>query len=106
LGNIDPVAHLLGGRKHGLRDHLESVAKLASDMAASFRAHDWTYLAGLWHDVGKYSKEFQNRIRAAQGLDAHIETVGKVDHSTAGAQHAFTFLRNDVGKVLAYLFAG
>jgi len=39
---------------HPLEDHLNEVAKIARDFANDFNAGDWAYLAGLWHDVGKY----------------------------------------------------
>ena len=58
---------------HSLEDHLQSVAKLAKKFAEKFNAASWAELAGLWHDLGKYSREFQNMIRSASGLDAHIE---------------------------------
>ena len=60
------------------------VADLASAMAAEFGASEWASLAGLWHDLGKYSPEFQSMIRSAVGSDASTETrLGRVDHSTA-----------------------
>jgi CRISPR-associated endonuclease/helicase Cas3 len=34
-----------------------------------------------------------------------VTKPGRIDHSTAGAQHAFKFLRNK-GKLLAYAIAG
>jgi CRISPR-associated endonuclease/helicase Cas3 len=27
-------------------------------------AGDWAHVAGLWHDLGKYSVEFQRRIKS------------------------------------------
>lgn len=90
----------------GLEEHLKNVAALARDFAADFNAGDWAYLAGLWHDLGKYSEAFQNMLLATHDPDAHIETKqGKIDHSTAGAQHAFR-LFSDTGKVLAYPISG
>ncbi len=89
-----------------LEDHLEEVAKLASSFADTFNASEWAYLAGLWHDIGKYSKEFQSYI-SQNDPDAHIETKpGKVDHSSAGAQHAFKSCGKQYGKVIAYMIAG
>lgn len=91
--------------------HLESVAKEAAELAAAFRAADWARLAGLWHDLGKYSREFQDYLRAAGGAEAHLEErpeiVAKVDHSTAGAQHAASHPQlKGTGTLLAYLIAG
>ncbi len=76
---------------HELKRHLYSVAQLANGHATSFHAGDWASVAGRWHDLGKYSREFQGYIRSASGYnpEAHIETApGRVDHSTAGAIHA------------------
>ncbi len=89
---------------HRLEDHLKSVAEMARNFANDFGAGDWAYLAGLWHDLGKYSKEFQDKIR--KDIDAHIEGVSnKVDHSTAGAQHAVSTI-NVLGHLLGYVIAG
>jgi CRISPR-associated endonuclease/helicase Cas3 len=88
-----------------LEDHLRQTAELARGFAGAWKADDWGYLAGLWHDIGKYSTEFQRRLHAAGGENAHVETTGRVDHSTAGAQYAYTHLGHE-GKVLAYVIAG
>jgi CRISPR-associated endonuclease/helicase Cas3 len=37
-----------------LSDHLLSVAELAAKMASSFRLEKAAFLAGLFHDLGKY----------------------------------------------------
>ena len=94
-------------REHALEDHLIKVADKAGAMASGFEANDWAYLAGLWHDLGKYSPRFQAYIRQASGYDpeAHIEGGGRVDHSTAGAIHACERL-GPKGRMLAYLIAG
>jgi CRISPR-associated endonuclease/helicase Cas3 len=91
---------------HKLEDHLKAVAELARKFADDFGAGDWGYLAGIWHDLGKYSKEFQARLLAVSDPDTHIETkAGRPDHSTAGAQHACNSLK-DKGKLIAYAIAG
>lgn len=91
---------------HGLHDHLLSVANLAKKFAEAFNSGDWAYLAGLWHDLGKYSEDFQKMLCAAAGSEAHIETKkGRVDHSTAGAIHAIeTFAKP--GRIFSYIIAG
>ena len=98
---------------HDLDEHLQEVGKLAEQYAQSFGGGDWARVAGLWHDLGKYSEEFQQRIRSKSGYDteAHIETESqqkrhqRVDHSTAGAQHAIEQF-GCLGRILAYLIAG
>jgi len=93
---------------HDLAEHLNGVARLAEDFAHDFGSADWARVAGVWHDLGKYSKEFQRRIKSISGYDpeAHLEgSVGRVDHSTAGAQHAVAKFGVH-GRILAYLIAG
>ncbi|MBT1175175.1 CRISPR-associated helicase Cas3' [Bifidobacterium sp. LC6] len=59
-------------------EHLCMTGCLAGGFAQQFRHLDDGLLAGLFHDLGKYSQGFQKRIRDP-------EHTGKVDHSTAGA---------------------
>jgi CRISPR-associated endonuclease/helicase Cas3 len=93
---------------HDLEEHLRAVAGLAASHASAMGSADWAHLAGLWHDLGKYAKEFQRRIKSVSGYDpdAHLEgSVGRVDHSTAGALHAVEQF-GVLGRILAYLIAG
>jgi CRISPR-associated endonuclease/helicase Cas3 len=103
-------AHSLDGKPPSewqpLEEHLKNVAEIARSFAEDFGAGNWGYVAGLWHDIGKYSDEFQKKLNIQEGTDAHIEAKpGRVDHSTAGAQHASKSL-GDKGKLLAYAIAG
>jgi len=99
-----------------LADHLRAVAAQASCFAEKIGLVRQGELIGLLHDVGKYSDEFQAYLKSAVGLlnqDDDEEFVdakglkGKVDHSTAGAQLAYTELAKHgqlgeiVGKALA-----
>lgn len=107
---IDYFAHSLPqqpeSRWQHLDGHLSEVSLLARDFAAAFGAGEWGRLAGIWHDLGKYSVEFQAYLRRKNGFEAHIENApGRVDHSTAGAQHAVREL-NLPGHLLAYVIAG
>lgn len=88
-----------------IETHLKQVAEKAGTFARDFKAEDWAYLAGLWHDIGKYSEDFQKRINAGADINAHIENSKRPDHSTAGAKHAFKAL-GEIGKILAYAIAG
>ncbi|MGD9548791.1 MAG: CRISPR-associated endonuclease Cas3'' [Candidatus Krumholzibacteriia bacterium] len=89
-----------------LSAHLKGVAELASEFGESFGAERWAYFAGLWHDLGKSSRAFQDYIRSQQGEDSHqLESRGRVDHSTAGAQHAVRTM-GPQGHFLGYMIAG
>ncbi|QDT16603.1 CRISPR-associated endonuclease Cas3'' [Alienimonas californiensis] len=78
-----------------LSDHLAAVAARAAGFADSYGAADWGEAAGRWHDLGKYSRDFQD----------HLVTPSQVDHATAGAQHAVRVLPGPVGRLLAYALA-
>lgn len=126
IAHIKPLENGGFGRPHDLKEHLLATARGASQFAESFNASSWAYIAGLWHDLGKYSDEFQQYIRLASGYsedpsEAHIENgkTGRVDHSTAGAQWAIEQLTRHFsthqglevagplfGKLIAYIIAG
>lgn len=77
------IAHIQNGTEQSIQEHLINVAHMASEFAADYavegvNASQYAYETGLFHDIGKYSDQFQSKIR---GND-HIS----VDHSTAGAR--------------------
>jgi len=88
-----------------VEEHLKATAALAQQFCRPFPWGAWARAAALWHDVGKYSPEFQNRIRRESGYETDGRSPRRVDHSTAGAQHAFCKL-GDAGKLLGYAIAG
>ena len=89
-----------------LAEHLRNVADCAAGFAAPFGASDWARLAGQWHDLGKYSAEFQHYLAAAADPDVEDGPAHGPDHSSAGAQHAAGTLPHDLGNLLAYVVAG
>ena len=64
------------GQIQTIPEHLEGTAVLAEEFASNFGAGELGHLAGMAHDIGKYSEDFQKRI---------LENGPKVDHSSAGA---------------------
>ena len=79
-----------------LLDHLKNTAEIAESYTERFGAHCWGYLAGILHDIGKYSTEFQRRI-CGENL--------RVDHSTAGARESKSNF-GVAGLLAAYCIAG
>ncbi|HBO1244594.1 CRISPR-associated endonuclease Cas3'' [Pseudomonas aeruginosa] len=79
-----------------LVEHLQAVARLAGEKAAFFGGGELAALAGLLHDLGKYTDEFQRRI-AGDAI--------RVDHSTRGAILAVERY-GALGQLLAYGIAG
>jgi CRISPR-associated endonuclease/helicase Cas3 len=90
--SVSALAHMDDDRQHQLIDHLTASAALAKQRADAFNAGNWAQLAALWHDLGKYSVEFQRYIRGAAS-----QARGSVDHSTFGGVHA----REAFGKSVA-----
>ena len=67
-----------------LADHLRCAAARASEVLQEVKLAQTGYVAGLCHDLGKYSDAFQQYLRAA----AHGEKVkrGSVNHTFAGVR--------------------
>ncbi len=87
-----------------LDTHLRNVADSAASFARPFGGEEWAWNAGLWHDLGKYSEAFQKRLRSQHG-EYEDDDPGRVDHATAGAQHAVG-MNAVLGHLLAYTIAG
>jgi len=47
---------------------------MSADLARPFGGESWARFAGLWHDAGKYSDDFQAKLMAENGFEAHLET--------------------------------
>ena len=90
-----------------LNDHLRNVAELAAEFARPFGGQEWARLAGLWHDLGKYSPEFQKKLYDANGIECHLETKpGRVIHSQAGGHLAQKILDKRFERILCWLIMG
>lgn len=63
-------------REQTILTHLRATSDMCARFAAAFGAEDQGRLAGLAHDIGKYSDAFQQRLAGA---------ATPVDHATAGA---------------------
>lgn len=74
------LAHISEDRREQtVLSHLEGTAALCQRFAAAFGAAEQSRLAGLSHDIGKYSAAFQKRLHGGD----------RVDHATAGAFECF-----------------
>ena len=76
-------------RAQTILEHLQGTAALAQDFGAAFGAEEQARLAGLLHDIGKYSEAFQKRLQGQ---------AVTVDHSTAGAKEAFARRQLEAGR--------
>lgn len=90
------IAHLEGGREQTVKEHLQGTAKLSAEFAKKFGKEEWGYCCGYLHDIGKYSVEFQHKIRE-NGNE-------RIDHSTAGAKVCME--TGGIYPVMSYCIAG
>ncbi len=79
-----------------LHGHLAQVGEMAAGFAAFFGAQEIARHTGRLHDLGKYSPEFDARLRGSPL---------RVDHATAGAKIAADKWPH-IGKLMAFCIAG
>ena len=76
---------LSNGKQPTVQEHLEKVSALAAQFGEALSMQEEAELAGLFHDFGKYSSQFQGVL---SGVNRHV------DHALPGA----VFLKNCWGK--------
>jgi CRISPR-associated endonuclease/helicase Cas3 len=89
------------GNWQPLAEHLAHAAALAAERGAKFGAAKPAALAGMLHDLGKYTEVFQRRLEGAKN---------QVDHATAGAQEVVRQFvdpgQRHLAELIAYAIAG
>ncbi|MCL1883265.1 MAG: CRISPR-associated helicase Cas3' [Defluviitaleaceae bacterium] len=80
-------------RAQALIEHLLNVGNMAGKFAKVFNMEAIANFLGKCHDIGKYSRDFQQRVR---GEDI------RVDHSTAGGKEASAI----VGQIFSNIIFG
>lgn len=84
-----------------LKDHLTQTGELAYELGRNAGLSDLAQVAGILHDIGKYSAAFQARLRGSNR---------RVDHATAGAREIVklfpTLPDNMFAELLSYCIAG
>lgn len=84
---MTPSCYARPGQK--VREHLLGVSALAEARASKIGLGAAGALAGLLHDLGKYSQNFQTylaQVSKDEDTEPPVLVQGSVDHSTAGAQ--------------------
>lgn len=84
-----------------LKDHLIETANKAFELGEDAGISEIARAAGFLHDIGKYSEEFQARLRGSNK---------RVDHATAGAREVMKLFpespQKDFAELLSYCIAG
>lgn len=105
------IAHMLinpddnSYQEQTVLEHLEGTAKIARDLGESINIGSLSYLTGLFHDLGKWRKAFEEYINDVTN-NVH-KTKGTLNHSSAGAIFIYQrYYKNDtLQKLTAQLIA-
>lgn len=100
INQIEFFAHSLensdGCGWQPLADHLIEVSNFSGSCGQKFKSGDAAALAGLLHDLGKYSDGFQQRLRGGE----------RVDHATAGTREVVNLAdASSESRMMAQLIA-
>ncbi|AKG04812.1 CRISPR-associated helicase/endonuclease Cas3 [Salimicrobium jeotgali] len=90
------IAHVReeDGREQMLRDHLVEVKELGEKFGEPLHLSYTIGLAGLLHDIGKYTVEFQTYLNEAVNNPDCPPKKGSVVHSRAGGKLLYDLLHN------------
>jgi len=81
-------AHIrkVDGKKYiqTVEEHCRGVAEIAAELLSDIRLEKTAYLAGIIHDLGKFSENFKNYIEKA--ADGEKVQRGSVNHTFAGVR--------------------
>lgn len=101
---MESIAHIREKDKQiqTVEEHLLEVKRLAEQFGEKIGVKHIAGLAGMLHDLGKYTEEFRNYILEAVNSPDSPPKRGSVDHSTAGGKLLYDLLHtpNDVYKTL------
>lgn len=88
---MDYIAHIRrnDGEIQTVKEHLLEVKKNAELYGEKLNVKHMAGLAGMLHDMGKYTSEFREYILAAVANPDNPPKRGSVDHSTAGGRLLF-----------------
>ncbi len=82
---------------HTLKEHLNATGLISGEYAAIFHSSNAALIAGLLHDLGKYSEKFQSYIEGKQSKGG--------DHSTAGAKKVLELAETPLDRLAATIIA-
>lgn len=108
------IAHMRESDKQpqSVWEHLCGVSEITGRFADVVGLREAGELLGLVHDLGKASENFQQYIQSGVGMidpdsDDYVDTEkfkGRIDHSSAGAQLMFSYLKNEKDGLLTGQF--
>lgn len=105
VDKLDSIAHIRESDKkiQTVEQHLLEAKELAEAYGAKIGITHITGLAGMLHDLGKYSDEFKEYILEAVNNPFSPPKRGSVDHSTAGGKLLFERFHNPKNPIESIL---
>lgn len=89
------IAHINNeGLQQTVEDHLIMTARKAEENARTLNLSNTVFLAGMVHDIGKYSDDFFKYLLKATNEPSSVRR-GEVDHSTSGGKLIYERYYND-----------
>lgn len=91
------IAHIRegDGEIQSVEEHLLAVKQISESIGMKMGVPHIAGLAGMLHDLGKYTKEFRNYIWTAVNDPKNAQRKGSVDHSTAGGKLLYEMYHKD-----------
>jgi len=89
-----------------LEVHLKNVGKLSAHFASQFGGENLAHLVGLWHDLGKYQKEFQKMLRHNINKKNKDTLKTRVIHSSMGGWLAILKKWKGYDRIISWLIMG
>ena len=77
------ASHIRGSDEQSVRTHCEETAVYAKENGLAVGVGNAMYLAGLLHDLGKYTEAFNEYIYGSKKISK------KINHSSAGAKYLY-----------------
>lgn len=95
------IAHIrmLDKEEQTVENHLLAVKKIAEKAGEKIGVKHLAGLAGLLHDMGKYTDEFKEYITQAVYEPDNPPKRGSVDHSTAGGKLLYDLYHQNPSKI-------
>lgn len=86
---MEYIAHIRQSdyKKQLLSEHSKNVQRIAERIGAKIGIPHMTGLAGMFHDMGKYSDKFYEYLEQAANHPENPPKRGSVNHSTAGGKY-------------------
>lgn len=89
-----------------VEEHLKEVGQIAGKLGEPLRMGNLAYLAGVFHDLGKWRKRFSDYLEKAVENPGSVRR-GEVNHSSAGAIYIYRryYYGDEIRRLTAQLIA-